>query len=221
MNWTTRLTLISVLAGCASLWSAPKRYEVTGLVVGVDRDHRTFTASCTSIPGYMQAMVMPFFVRNPRLLDGIQPSVFVDFTLVVDSNDSYAENIRIHTYQNFEQEAVRARRLALLDQMSSNSSPVPMTEVGERVADFALTDQLGKRVTLSQFTGKVVIMSFFYTACPLPNYCFRLSNNLGQVQKRFASHMGSDLVLLSITFDPVHDQPDVLGKYAAIWKANP
>ena len=33
--------------------------------------------------------------------------------------------------------------------------------------------------------------------------------------------MGRDLVLLSITFDPVHDQPDVLAKYAATWKADP
>jgi len=27
-------------------------------------------------------------------------------------------------------------------------------------------------------------------------------------------------VLLSITFDPEHDQPDVLAKYVQIWKAN-
>ncbi len=33
--------------------------------------------------------------------------------------------------------------------------------------------------------------------------------------------MGRDLVLLSVTFDPVHDQPDVLAKYGSIWKADP
>jgi protein SCO1/2 len=145
----------------------------------------------------------------------------VDFNLVVDSNDSYAENIRVHTYQNFEQEALRARRLELLDRMESTDPPVPLAEVGKQVSDFVLTDQLGNRVSLSQFSGKVVAMNFFYTSCPLPNYCFRLSNNLGQVRKRFASYLGKDLVLLSITFDPAHDQPDILAKYAAIWKADP
>ena len=33
--------------------------------------------------------------------------------------------------------------------------------------------------------------------------------------------MGRDLILLTVTFDPVHDQPDVLAKYAATWKADP
>jgi NADPH2:quinone reductase len=41
----------------------------------------------------------------------------------------------------------------------------------------------------------------------LPNYCFRLSNNLGRIQKRFSDRMGQDLILLTITMDPAHDTP--------------
>ncbi len=67
----------------------------------------------------------------------------------------------------------------------------------------------------------MVTASFVYTRCPLPNYCFRLSNNLSRLQKRFANRMGRDLVLLSVTIDPVHDTPEVLAKYAATWKADP
>ena len=33
--------------------------------------------------------------------------------------------------------------------------------------------------------------------------------------------MGRDLILLSITFDPAHDTPQVLAKYGATWKADP
>jgi protein SCO1/2 len=73
---------------------------------------------------------------------------------------------------------------------------------------------------LSQLAGKVLVSSFIYTSCPLPNYCFRLSNNLGRLQKRFADRMGRDLVLLSVSIDPVHDTPEVLAKYAATWKAD-
>ncbi len=212
---------LTFLLGSAALCAISKSYEVTALVLSVDRTHRTFTASCSSIPGYMPPMIMPFSVRDPRLLDTLQPSAIVDFTLIVESNDSYADHIRAHVSKNFEQEALRARRLELLDQLDSDSPPVHVVQLGEPVSDFVLTDQLGQRVALSQFHGKVVAMSFFYTSCLLPNYCFRLSNNLGQVQKRFASRIGSDLVLLSITFDPVHDQPAVLAKYARIWKADP
>jgi protein SCO1/2 len=47
-----------------------------------------------------------------------------------------------------------------------------------------------------------------------------LSNNLGRLQKRFADRMGRDLVLLSVTMDPVHDTPEVLAKYGTTWKAD-
>jgi protein SCO1/2 len=32
--------------------------------------------------------------------------------------------------------------------------------------------------------------------------------------------MGRDLVLLSVTFDPDHDRPEVLADYARMWKAD-
>jgi len=65
-----------------------------------------------------------------------------------------------------------------------------------------------------------VAMTFVYTSCPLPNYCFRLSNNFGRIQKRFADQLGRDLVLLSITINPVHDRPEALARYAQTWKAD-
>ena len=74
---------------------------------------------------------------------------------------------------------------------------------------------------MSQWAGKVVAVTFIYTSCPLPDYCFRLSNNFSQLNRRFAGRMGRDLVLLSISFDPVHDTPKVLAEYASTWKADP
>jgi protein SCO1/2 len=53
----------------------------------------------------------------------------------------------------------------------------------------------------------------------LPDYCFRLSNNFGRLQKRFGARR--DLALLTVTFDPIHDRPHVLARYAQIWKADP
>jgi protein SCO1/2 len=113
---------------------------------------------------------------------------------------------------------MRARRLQLLEDPNAGMSAI---QLGQPVADFALTDQTRKRVALSQFKGKVVGLTFIYTSCPLPDYCFRLSNNFGRVAKRFSGRMGKDLILLTVTFDPVHDSPEVLAKYASTWKADP
>jgi protein SCO1/2 len=218
MNRLSFVTALLLSAG--SLW-AEQRYPVTGLVLRTDAPHRSFEASCTAIPNYMEAMAMSFSVKDEKELRGIEPSMVVEFTLVVTDTDSYAENIRIHRYASMEQEPVEVRNLQLLAGSGRANGGPPLLTLGQTVPDFTLTDQMGQKVSLSQFTGKVVVAAFIYTSCPLPNYCLRLSNNLGRLQKRFADRLGKDLVLLSVTMDPVHDTPDVLAKYAATWKANP
>jgi protein SCO1/2 len=119
-----------------------------------------------------------------------------------------------------EQEPLRARRLQLLEGAEDPSLAANALKLGQPVPDFALTDQTGQRVAFSQFAGKVVALTFIYTSCPLPDYCIRLSNNFGRLNQRFAGKMGRDLILLTITFDPVHDDPKVMAKYAGRWKAD-
>ena len=62
--------LLLALAACFFVSNvraaAPARYPVTGLILSIDKPHRTFTASCSEIPGYMKAMVMPITVREPK-----------------------------------------------------------------------------------------------------------------------------------------------------------
>src|SRR5678816_2247971 len=54
-----------------------------------------------------------------------------------------------------------------------------------------------------------------------PQFCLRVSNNFGVLQKRFAKELGKEVVLLTITFDPQRDTPEVLAEYASQWKADP
>jgi protein SCO1 len=206
---------------CTGLIASSERYPVTGVMLKIDRPHRKFAASCAAIPGYMEAMIMTYSVREEKLFDGLKPGMHVEFTLVVESSDSYVEGIRVHQYQSAELEPLRARRLQLLLDPEARDSGTRGLALGQPVPDFVLTDQTGQRVAFSQFSGKVVGLTFIYTSCPLPDYCFRLSNNFGRLKQRFASRMGQDLVLLSISFDPARDQPAVLAKYASTWKADP
>jgi protein SCO1/2 len=102
-----------------------------------------------------------------------------------------------------------------------NPSAANVVAIGQMVPDFALTDQTGKIVHLHQLEGKVVALTFGYSRCPNPNYCLRLSNNLGRLAKRFHEQAGRDLVLLTVAIDPEHDQGAALADYAAVWKADP
>jgi protein SCO1/2 len=216
-----RILFLPLLFVLGLLARSIQRYEVTGLVLTVDIPHRTVLVSHDPIPGFMDAMTMPYRVDNPRVLDTLKAGEKIEFTLVVGKTSSYITNVHVREYDSWERDPAQNRRLALLDEaMRSKAGSASTLSIGQTVSDFSLVDQTNRSVTLSEFRGKVVAITFIYTRCPLPDYCMRLSNNFAQLQKRFNTRMGRDLVLLSITFDPDHDSPDVLAKYAETWKAN-
>jgi protein SCO1/2 len=216
-----RILFLPLLFVLGLLARSIQRYEVTGLVLTVDIPHRTVLVSHDPIPGFMDAMTMPYRVDNPRVLDTLKAGEKIEFTLVVGKTSSYITNVHVREYDSWERDPAQNRRLALLDEaMRSKAGSASTLSIGQTVSDFSLVDQTNRPVTLSEFRGKVVAITFIYTRCPLPDYCMRLSNNFAQLQKRFNTRMGRDLVLLSITFDPDHDSPDVLAKYGETWKAN-
>jgi protein SCO1/2 len=197
-----------------------QEYPVTGMVLRVDHARNTFTASIQAIPGFMSAMAMPFEVRQKKDLEGLSPGASVEFVLIVRRSVSYAERIRVVRYQIVEQDPLAANRLKLLTQVAG-ATPRKVLALGEMVPDFRLTNQQRRSITLSELRGKVVAINFIYTSCPLPNFCLRIANNFGVLQKRFTSQLGRDLVLLTVTFDPDHDTPEVLKEYASRWNADP
>ena len=220
MNFPHPLRWICFLLFCSSLVFAEQRYSLKGLILKLDPARKTIVVSSDAIPGYMEAMTMPYPVRDAKDLQGLRPGMLVDFSLVVDANTSFVEGIREHKYRGLEPDPLAARRLKLLNQVVNPPTVKPL-EIGEPVPNFSLTDQNRGKVILSKFAGKVVALNFVYTRCALPNFCFRSSNNFGLLQQRFRQRLGRDLVLLTVTFDPMHDDPDTLAKYAKTWKADP
>lgn len=83
---------------------------------------------------------------------------------------------------------------------------------GDEVPNEIFTNQLGQSFEIAQFKGRALAVTFFFTRCPLPDYCPRLAGNFKAtaallVQKK-AWH------LLSISFDPEHDTPERLLEYS-------
>jgi protein SCO1/2 len=216
---TRYLLAIACALAVAAPEAAAQHYAVKGMVVAVDPAARSFTASIDEIPDFMAAMTMAFDVEDGREMEGLVPGALVEFTLVVDADSSHAEQIRVVRYQNIEQDPFSASRLKLLNEIASGAADSALS-VGDAVPDFTLTDQRNRQVSFSDLHGKVVAVNFVYTSCALPNFCLRLANNFSVLQQRFADRLGQDLVLLTVTFDPVHDTPEVLAGYAARWQAD-
>ena len=213
--------LLSIALFAGSRVLALEEHPAKGLVLKVDVEHRSLVVSCDTIPGYMDAMEMPFAVQDSKTLAALKPGMTVRFTMVERANVLYAENIHAGTAANFEPEPVQAGELSALHRAMDPSTIARIVTVGQQVPDFALTDQAQAKIHLSQLEGKVVALTFGYSRCPNPNYCLRLSNNLSTVEKRFHDRAGRDLVLLTIMIDPDHDQGATLVQYAGVFKADP
>lgn len=184
------------------LTSCAHHYRAQGVVLAVDRPNQAVTISHRAIPGYMEAMAMPFPVKRPEDLNGLVPGARVNFQLEVGKNGTVARHIAVQASAGLEDVPL--------------PKPVDKLAIGSGVPEFALTDQRGQLVKLSGFRGQLVAIDFIYTRCPLPDVCPRLSANFARLQKRFSGK----IILLSITLDPRYDTPEVLADYGRRWQAN-
>ena len=92
-------------------------------------------------------------------------------------------------------------------------TPKEQLPILQEAPDFTLTNQDGLEVKLSDFRGKVVVMDFIYTTCP--DVCGFMNHKLKSVRDQLEEELKQDLVLISVSFDPAVDTPEVLKQYAA------
>jgi len=136
---TRRLSALALLVfALTALAHAEQKYPANGIILRVDPVHKSIVVSCNAIPGFMEAMTMPFAVADAKELDNLRPGTMIEFTLVVDANSSRAESIRVHSYQGLEPDPLAARRLKLLDR-ASRTGESKTVSIGEVVPDFTLT----------------------------------------------------------------------------------
>ncbi len=207
-------SIVLIVTAAVLATAGPARYTVTGMVIEVRPSRTQFVVSHESVAGAMDAMTMTFDVRDAKELDGVTPGARVTFTLVVDSDSAHAEHVQVLRYESAEQDPLTARRLRLLNEIVEGRANPRAVAIGGAIPDFTLIDQASHSVTLSQFRGRVVAVNFIYTSCALPQFCFRIASQFGVLQRRFHRELAHDLVLLTITFDPARDRPEVLAAYA-------
>ena len=182
------------MAGCSREKPPARRFEIHGEIVGVDKPGHMIVLKHHTIPGYMQAMTMGFEIKDDWVFDVAKPGDQVRATLVVQGGHSWLEGLVI---------AEEPKRDANLPPTGGLRTPGP----GEAVPAFTLVDQDGKKLTLQQYRGKTLLLTFIYTRCPLPDYCPLMS-------KPGDASLRDSVRLLSISIDPEYDKPAILRRYA-------
>ena len=101
-------------------------------------------------------------------------------------------------------EGRRAGAARLMNELMTGKTPVG--------GPFTLTDPDGRRRSLSDFRGKVVLLYFGYTFCP--DVCPTDLLAIGQLIRSLATD-GDEVQPMFVTLDPERDTREVLRAYAA------
>jgi protein SCO1/2 len=197
------LVLVCPVAACRREPRAPEeRYELKGKVSSVDKRGRTVTIAHEAIEGYMDAMSMPFNLKDEWALDEMEQGDRVQATLVISGDRTWLEGVV------FVRESPDP---AAPDSPDRSIEPHP----GDEVPDFALTNQDGKQIRLHQYRGGPLVLTFIYTRCPLPDYCPMITRHFSELMSIIKDNpsFGEKTHLLSVTVDPEYDKPAVLRDY--------
>jgi protein SCO1/2 len=208
--------LFFVIANC-KLEAAPdvnqtniKSFDAHGVVRQIANDRSKVTIQHEAIAGYMPAMTMEFTVKDTNELNGISPSDEITFKLDVGEDDSWIEDVHFVAHR--------------VEDVTDNTFVfhVPSAELkpGDLLPDCEFMDENGNTVHLSDFRGKAVAFTFFFSRCPLPDYCQRMSKNFSETRQLLVTttNAPTNWQLLSISFDPGFDNPEMLTSYANFYR---
>src|SRR5205823_6448946 len=142
-------------------------YPLRGVVRSVAPKSGQVLIRHEAIPGFMSAMTMPFKPANPAILATVQPGDHVEGTLRVETAAGAVKDYQLLDLKVTEPAEPPPRILDLSNGKVPLRQQPRRLEVGEPVADFTMTGQDGGRFRLSERRGKVVVLTFIYTRCPM------------------------------------------------------
>lgn len=203
---------LALLAAIALWMLQPKEaegvaYPVQGKITGFGDQGVVFIHHET-IPNFMESMTMPFTVKDPAILQGFQTNDAISFQYHVTDLDSWIEDLK----------KIAPDKLKL---PADTATPAPVNngtaylQAGDPLPSIQLQNQDGKPFDVAVMQGKTRVFTFIYTACPDPTLCPRMSSNFQLLQRRLKVEAKTDVELVSITFDPQRDTPQVMKSYGS------
>lgn len=182
-----------------------RTYEVKGVVLEILPDGKSARIRHEAIPGYMDAMTMPFRVPDAKDLSGVKPADIVTFRLNVTEERGWIDHIKV---------VGQEEKVTTIPHVRLVRSVEPL-ETGDTLPDYPFTNQLGKVFRTADFKGSALAVTFIFTRCPFPDFCPKMTKGFAAAQKLLKADNGTpkNVHFLSLSFDPEHDTPATLLSY--------
>ena len=202
--------VVAFLISHGVAWAEETRdFSVRGVVHETRPAKSQLVVKHEEIPSYMDAMTMPFQVRDPIILESVKPGDAITFQLHVTDKDHWIDGLKIVGVG--EKEVPRPK-----------VTDIAPFKPGDPLPALTFTDERGQPLPLGSYRGKALAITFIYTRCPLPDFCPLLSEKFHTVQTTLLADPAApkNWQLLSVTIDPEHDTPEVLQRYAKAQRAD-
>ncbi len=197
-------------AAATGLPAGAQVFTVRGVVRELRPDQREVVIRHEAIPGYMAAMTMPFTVREPADLAGLTPGDTVQFCLTVTEEEGWIDQIRVLGRAEPEDPRPEVPSVRVVRQVDELAE-------GDLLPDYPLVTESRQRIRLEAFRGRALGLTFIYTRCPYPTFCPRQTRQLVEAAEQLKRRLPGPPPrwhLLAVSFDPAHDTPSVLRRYA-------
>lgn len=216
ISLTILFSALVLLPGCRKSGQSPapetansqyKVYKLKGKVISTNLKTSEVTVNHQAIPGFMEAMTMPYKVKDPNVLGDLHPGDVITADVLVSQTPD-ADVLLDH--------------IVVVAQGKPDYKPTSQYHVpspGDQVPDFKLRNQDGRTISLDQFRGKQLLITFIYTRCPMPDFCPRVTRQFAQINRQLQSDpaLYSKTHLLCVSFDPENDTPARLRAYGATY----
>lgn len=192
--------------------AAPREYRFTGQVVALLPASKQVRIAHEAIPGYMDAMTMPFTVRDMKDVEGLAPGDLIEARLHVTSAGEWMDEVRKTGSRPLPRELTEAP-----------APPVDLIDPGDTVVAPAFTSTSGTPWTLDSLRGKAVALTFSYTRCPPADACASVERRFLDAQARALASpaLKGRVHFVTVSFDAPHDTPAVLKAHGERVGADP
>lgn len=189
--------LLWTLVAC---WGENHRI-VEGVVVEVHPPYEV-VVDHKEIPGFMGAMVMPFAVDDPEMVESLKPGDRILARLRLEGSVATLEKVRV-----------------------TGSGPVPALRTdgpepvrpGGILESISLQGASGEPLRVGQGQGLPTVLTFVYTRCPMPEFCPATVLKLQALQ----AVLPGESRIVVVTVDPDFDSVEVLRSYGEANDAGP
>ena len=175
-------------------------YKVTGVILDKKDSDRILTIDHDRIIGFMEPMIMDLKVHSKVNLDQINIMDSVSFNLIITKDSHYTIN--------FKKIGVRKENNIEEDLWSEDIYSAKL--IGEKFDNVSFSKTDSTQYTLYESDKDYTIISYIFSRCPIPNMCPAVITKNQFLAESFNNH---NIEFLIISFDYIHDTPELLNSY--------